>query len=38
VELTHDLLMDEDVEYNPNTCGYIKAEGVMDSEMTLNYI
>ena len=33
VELTHDQLMDEDVEYNTNTCGYFKATS--DTEMTL---
>ena len=33
VELTHDQLMDEDVEYNANTCGYFKATS--DTEMTL---
>ena len=38
VELTHDQLMDEDVEYNTNTCGYIKAGDDMDSQMTLNYM
>ena len=35
LELTHDQLMDEDVEYNANTCGYFKADS---AEMTLNYI
>ena len=34
VELTHDQLMDEDVEFTTNTCGYIKA----GDEMTLNYM
>lgn len=38
LELTHDQLMDEDVEYEANTCGYFKAGGDTDSEMTLNYI
>ena len=38
LELTHDQLMDEDVEYEANTCGYFKADGDTDSEMTLNYI
>ena len=33
VELTHDQLMDEDVEYNTNSCGYFKATS--DTEMTL---
>ena len=33
VELTHDQLMDEDVEYNTNSCGYFKAAS--DTEMTL---
>ena len=38
VKLTHDELMDEDMEYNANTCGYFKASGNINSEMTLNYI
>ena len=33
VELTHDQLMDEDVDFDANSCDYFEATG--DTEMTL---